>query len=1075
MVATGRTLEAARLPRTLEIVVYLFRMRHLLFALLGLTTLLALTAVGWSGRLALRDLNEARHLLLVNDIAELTLQINTNSAMERAITAVMLAQPGTASDAMRTEMLRLRRENEVQVIDLLAAIEALLARDPAPQLYEALELLRRDRQAVLRARGSADLMLQRGERGGEAEFLTATTSYIEAVARVRSISFTRSRQGDLTWRDHLSLKEALYTASEYAGRERAMLGVAIAQARPLSDGERDALVGMRHTTQVALGQLDLTPNTFAEIPEVAAAHAVMNAEFRQRYRSLRDQVVAAAEQNVRYPLDVETWYREATRGINSIISLGTAINAVVSRRATLRVSQARDAVAVFVLAAVLVLTLSLVAALLIRSRIILPLRQLEGAAAAIGRGDYAQSVQLRRGDELGELGAALETMRSNLLEQLQERDRIETLLRTSAQRFRNLVESTNDWLWEIDGAGRYSYVSPQVKSILGYEPEEVLGRSPFDFMPADEAARLESVFAGLVAQREPIRGVENINRHKSGRIVVLETNGVPVLGEHGEFRGYRGIDRDITERRQAEQAQRESERRFRDLLENMQLMSVMLDDGGNVVFINDFLLRSTGRDREIVMGCSWFDVFIPEEIRSALRAAHLRAMAGGAPATHHEHEILTAAGERRRIVWNTILVHGPDGRAIGSASVGTDVTEQRRSEAEMHKLLRVVEQTDDAVMITDPLGVIEYVNAAFEKVTGYGRDEVIGLDSRQLYSEYQDDEFYRRMWDTIASGRPFQSLMTNRRKNGELLHEEKTITPLRDATGNITHYVSTSKDVTERRYMDEQLQQSEKLASIGQLAAGVAHEINNPVGYISSNIATLARYLEDMFRLLDAYEQAEAELPVSALREKLQALKSEVDLAYVRSDIHALIEESGEGVARVKKIVQDLKDFSRQEDAEWQLADLHKGLDSTLNIVHNEIKYKADVIKEYGELPMLQCMPSQLNQVFMNLLVNAAHAIDEHGVIYVRTGVKNDWVWVEVEDNGKGISAEHLNRVFEPFFTTKPVGKGTGLGLSISYGIVQKHGGRIDVDSELGKGSRFRVWLPVRQSAGTAVVQGETS
>lgn len=406
MVATVRTVEAVRLPRILEIVVYLFRMRHLLFALLGLTTLLALTAVGWSGRLALRDLNEARHLLLVNDIAELTLQINTNSAMERAITAVMLAQPGTASDAMRTEMLRLRRENEAQVIDLLAAIEALLARDPAPQLHEALELLRRDRQGVLRARGSADVMLQRGEQGGQAEFLTAITAYIEAVARVRSMSFTRSRQGDLTWRDHLSLKEALYTASEYAGRERAMLGVAIAQARPLSAGERDAVVGMRHTTQVALGQLDLTPDTFAEIPEVAAAHAAMNAEFRQRYQSLRDQVVAAAERNARYPLDVEAWYREATRGINSIISLGTAINAVVSQRATLRVSQARDAVAVFVLAAVLVLTLSLAAALLIRSRIILPLRQLEGAAAAIGRGDYAQSVQLRRGDELGELGAA---------------------------------------------------------------------------------------------------------------------------------------------------------------------------------------------------------------------------------------------------------------------------------------------------------------------------------------------------------------------------------------------------------------------------------------------------------------------------------------------------------------------------------------------------------------------------------------------------------------------------------------------------------------------------------------------
>lgn len=382
----------------------------------------------------------------------------------------------------------------------------------------------------------------------------------------------------------------------------------------------------------------------------------------------------------------------------------------------------------------------------------------------------------------------------------------------------------------------------------------------------------------------------------------------------------------------------------------------------------------------------------------------------------------------------------------------------------MQKLLRVAEQTDDAVMITDPSGVIEYVNAAFERITGYQRDEVIGQHARLLNSGQQDAAFYERLWETISSGQPFRALMTNRRKNGEMFHEEKTITPLRDGTGAITHYLSTSKDVTERRRMDEQLQQSEKLASIGQLAAGVAHEINNPVGYISSNIVTLNRYLNDIFQLLAVYEQMESAVTDTALQQQLQALKQALDLDYLRKDIPALIGESAEGVARVKKIVQDLKDFSRQDEAEWQMADLHKGLESTLNIVHNEIKYKAEVVREYGELPMVQCIPSQLNQVFMNLLVNAAHAIDERGVIHVRSGTEGDWVWVEVQDNGKGIRPEHLGRLFDPFFTTKPVGKGTGLGLSISYGIVQKHGGRIEVESELGQGSRFRVWLPLQQA-----------
>ena len=200
------------------------------------------------------------------------------------------------------------------------------------------------------------------------------------------------------------------------------------------------------------------------------------------------------------------------------------------------------------------------------------------------------------------------------------------------------------------------------------------------------------------------------------------------------------------------------------------------------------------------------------------------------------------------------------------------------------------------------------------------------------------------------------------------------------------------------------------------------------------------------------------------MAERMRAIKQEVDIGFLREDIRDLLDESGEGVSRVKKIVQDLKDFSRQDVAEWQLADLHKGLESTLNIVHNELKYKAEVVREFGELPDVECVPSQLNQVFMNLLVNAAHAIDQRGTITLRTGQEGEQVWVEVEDTGKGIAPEHLKRIFEPFFTTKPVGKGTGLGLSLSYGIVQKHGGRIEVDSVAGKGTRFRVWLPVRQA-----------
>lgn len=259
-----------------------------------------------------------------------------------------------------------------------------------------------------------------------------------------------------------------------------------------------------------------------------------------------------------------------------------------------------------------------------------------------------------------------------------------------------------------------------------------------------------------------------------------------------------------------------------------------------------------------------------------------------------------------------------------------------------------------------------------------------------------------------------------------------------------------------------QLLQSEKMASIGQLAAGVAHELNNPIGFVSSNLGSLDSYLRDIFSIIAAYEAAEAAGGTRCPKlDAVRALKQEKDFDYLKTDIVQLMAESKDGLARVAKIVRDLKDFSRAGEAHFQWADLHQGLDSTLNIVWNELKYKCTVKKEYGELPQVWCVPSQLNQVFMNLLVNAAHAIPEKGDITIRTGRQGGEVFVAISDTGTGISPEHIKRIFDPFFTTKPVGKGTGLGLSLAYSIMQKHQGRIEVQSEVGKGTTFTVWLPI--------------
>ncbi|TBW49231.1 hypothetical protein EZI54_20000 [Marinobacter halodurans] len=255
---------------------------------------------------------------------------------------------------------------------------------------------------------------------------------------------------------------------------------------------------------------------------------------------------------------------------------------------------------------------------------------------------------------------------------------------------------------------------------------------------------------------------------------------------------------------------------------------------------------------------------------------------------------------------------------------------------------------------------------------------------------------------------------------------------------------------------NRQLMQSEKLAAIGQLAAGVAHEINNPVGYVQSNIQTLGKYLNDLLKVTDA-------VGTEASVDKLRRIRDSVDYDFLRSDLEDLLQESMEGLDRIRKIIASLKDFSHTEEEAFRPADLQHGIETTLNVVNNELKYKADVVREFTEVPPVECIISQINQVVMNLLVNAAHAIDSFGRIVIRTGHADGEVWFEVEDNGSGIPPENLDKLFEPFYTTKPVGKGTGLGLALSRSIVEKHSGRIEVDSEPGKGTRFRVWLPANQ------------
>lgn len=259
-----------------------------------------------------------------------------------------------------------------------------------------------------------------------------------------------------------------------------------------------------------------------------------------------------------------------------------------------------------------------------------------------------------------------------------------------------------------------------------------------------------------------------------------------------------------------------------------------------------------------------------------------------------------------------------------------------------------------------------------------------------------------------------------------------------------------------------QMLQSEKMASVGQLAAGVAHEINNPMGFITSNLGSLQKYIDKLRQFIDLQTEIIADLNAE---DRIKEARKKLKIDFLLEDTDDLLTESLSGAKRVSEIVKNLKSFSRVDAEETALTNLNDCLDSTLKVIWNELKYKAKIIKEYSDLPQTLCNPQELNQVFINILINAAHAIDEQGEISLRTWVDGEWIKVAFSDTGQGIPADKLERIFEPFYTTKPVGKGTGLGLSICYDLLKKNGGDIQVASEVGHGTTFTLSIPLKISA----------
>ena len=452
-------------------------------------------------------------------------------------------------------------------------------------------------------------------------------------------------------------------------------------------------------------------------------------------------------------------------------------------------------------------------------------------------------------------------------------------------------------------------------------------------------------------------------------------------------------------------------------------------------------------------------------------------------------------------------LRGDAGQVIGAIVTLQDVSQRRRTEAELTRQLeQLVEARSaelaanarlmDAFIDTAPIGVVYTVNHKVQRANQQ-MSEMFGAADAAAGAAPPAQPFYMAEADAVqlrdlarplfAINEPLHHEMWMRDRNGRPLWMQINACPVAysdDSTGawwmlqDRTEVRAAQEELRQRftqlqqtnqklEQAQNQLLQSDKMASIGQLAAGVAHEINNPVGFVSSNLHTLRQYVAGLLQLVDAYGQCSQPVSPAAAQQLARTLAT-VELDYLKDDLPQLLDESADGLARVKKIVQDLKDFSRVDQADWQLADLNAGLESTLNVVLHEVKYKAEIVRRLAPLPLVQCLAGQLNQVFMNLIVNASHAIEGHGTITLSSGLQGDWAWVQIGDTGSGMSDEVQRRIFEPFYTTKAVGKGTGLGLSLSFSIVQRHGGLIQVRSQLGVGSQFRVWVPVHGPAADA-------
>jgi len=639
-----------------------------------------------------------------------------------------------------------------------------------------------------------------------------------------------------------------------------------------------------------------------------------------------------------------------------------------------------------------------------------------------------------------------------------------------------LFEAIDDAVFVHDADGNILEVNPAACQRLGYSREEMLRLNTRDIDDSSFAYGFETrLKAQLKAQHFRCEGR---HRAKDGRLIFVDIN-TSLIELHGKP-AVLAVMRDITHIKETETALRDSEALYHSLVDSLPQNIFRKDLAGRVTFANKRYCEELKLPLHQLLGKTDFDLF-PRHLAAKYVEDDQRILNQGAIfETVEEHR--TPDGKRLFVQVVKTPTFDARGAVSGIQGIFWDVTEKAMAEerlaASERDYRQLTEATLDGIVLVDQEGVVQLFNPSAERMFGYTANEVIGQNVRLLIPETLQvlhDSGMRRYLETRQGrfiGRTME--VSGLRKDGVEFPIEIALSVLASglegATGQESvRFLGALRDLTERNKIRGVLVQNEKLASIGLLSAGVAHEINNPLAFVGNNVVVLQRDVQGLLSLLQLYEEARATLADACpeLASRILEQEEELDIAYTRDNLPRLLNRTRDGVERVNRIVQSLRGLARTDAPKVHEISLPDLIDSNLEILRGRYKHGGvEVKQEHDANPRLWCVSTQISQLILNLLVNAFQALEnehkEGGVITIRTRRDGEQMILEVADNGPGIPLENQKRLFDPFFTTKDVGEGTGLGLSICHNIVTAHGGTIEVASKPGEGAAFRIFLPLQ-------------